>query len=480
MTRSTGRFSLAAASAAPEGGASAQAQAPSAPRSPTAFARDHPLAASPVIAGSATAAPSHPDRRPRRRPPPGSALFASAAARTAAGLAAVPAPAGWDRGSAPTKSLGYAIVPSAPDAGFALRAPRHRPRCVGAARNLVAGRPTPPCPPPRAEVERLEAEREASRAGAKVLLRLRQAGGPPAEPLADLQWDMRHDRRHRRRLVRGRAGRRASRVGIIDTGIDGSHPDIAPNFDAALSRNFTTDIPTIDGPCEDADAASTRRTSTTTGTARTWPARSARRSTASASPASRRTSRWSTSGPARTPGYFFLQPTLDALTYAGDIGIDVVNMSFYIDPWLFNCTDNPADTPGRAGEQRDDHRGHAAGDRLRARARRDARSPPRATRRPTSATRPRRHQPDYPAGTAHDRDVDNCCITVPTETQRRDLGLRDRARRAQGVLLELRHSSRPTSPRPGGDAYDSPDDALRRAGNLILAAYPQQRRRGQG
>ena len=41
-------------------------------------------------------------------------------------------------------------------------------------------------------------------------------------------------------------------------------------------------------------------------------------------------------------GYFFLQPTVNALTYAGDHGIDVVNMSFYIDPWLYNCADNPA------------------------------------------------------------------------------------------------------------------------------------------
>ena len=49
-------------------------------------------------------------------------------------------------------------------------------------------------------------------------------------------------------------------------------------------------------------------------------------------------------------GYFFLGPTLDALTYAGDNGIDVVNMSFYIDPWLYNCTANPADSPA---EQRD-------------------------------------------------------------------------------------------------------------------------------
>ncbi len=33
---------------------------------------------------------------------------------------------------------------------------------------------------------------------------------------------------------------------------------------------------------------------------------------------------------------------LDALTYAGNLGIDVVNMSYYVDPWLYNCASNPA------------------------------------------------------------------------------------------------------------------------------------------
>jgi len=50
-------------------------------------------------------------------------------------------------------------------------------------------------------------------------------------------------------------------------------------------------------------------------------------------------------------GYFLLAPTLAALTYAGDIGVDVVNMSFYTDPWLFNCTKNPADSPAEQAEQ---------------------------------------------------------------------------------------------------------------------------------
>jgi subtilisin family serine protease len=50
-------------------------------------------------------------------------------------------------------------------------------------------------------------------------------------------------------------------------------------------------------------------------------------------------------------GYVFLQPVVDALTFAGDNGIDVVNMSFYIDPWLFNCLDNPADDDAARLEQ---------------------------------------------------------------------------------------------------------------------------------
>ena len=60
-------------------------------------------------------------------------------------------------------------------------------------------------------------------------------------------------------------------------------------------------------------------------------------------------------------GFFFLQPTVDALTYAGRNGIDVVNMSFFTDPWLYNCADNPADSAGGAGRAADDHQGHPAG-----------------------------------------------------------------------------------------------------------------------
>ena len=51
-------------------------------------------------------------------------------------------------------------------------------------------------------------------------------------------------------------------------------------------------------------------------------------------------------------GYFFLSRPSTRSTYAGDAGLDVVNMSFYVDPWLYNCKGGaPEDTPEQAAEQ---------------------------------------------------------------------------------------------------------------------------------
>ena len=142
-------------------------------------------------------------------------------------------------------------------------------------------------------------------------------------------------------------------VGVIDTGIDASHPDIAPNFDAALSRNFTVDIPRSTGPARSSRTAParTRPTSTRTATARTWPAH---RGGAERVGDRRRRPGGAAGEPAGRPGLrlFFLKPTVDAITYAADHGVDVVNLSFFVDPWLFNCPDNPADSPAEQLEQR--------------------------------------------------------------------------------------------------------------------------------
>ncbi len=223
----------------------------------------------------------------------------------------------------------------------------------GVARNRVIG-----TAPKAARVQagaakaiQAKAVEKEGRAGATPVKR---GKNPKAEPLSDLQWDMQQI--HANEAHKYETGDKRVLVGVLDTGVDGSHPDIAPNFNRALSRNFTVDIPTdangdvVDGPCEVAscvDPADVDDDGHGTHVA-----------SSIASPVNR----LGVSGVApnvsivniragQDSGYFFLQPTVDALTYAGDIGIDVVNMSYYVDPWLFNCVDNPADSPESQLEQ---------------------------------------------------------------------------------------------------------------------------------
>ncbi len=88
------------------------------------------------------------------------------------------------------------------------------------------------------------------------------------EPLAARQWDM--QMMHVTEANQKQPGDKRVTVGIIDTGVDGKHPDIAPNFSEALSRNFVRDIPNDPvgqrgrRPVRGRRAASTRSTSTTT------------------------------------------------------------------------------------------------------------------------------------------------------------------------------------------------------------------------
>ena len=104
------------------------------------------------------------------------------------------------------------------------------------------------------KVERDEVEK-AGRLGSNR--RLQPGPRPDAEPLADLQWDMQQMNATVDGSYQVEQGDERVLVGILDTGVDGTHPDIAPNFSNDLSRNFTVDIPVdadgneIDGPCAD-------------------------------------------------------------------------------------------------------------------------------------------------------------------------------------------------------------------------------------
>jgi lantibiotic leader peptide-processing serine protease len=230
-------------------------------------------------------------------------------------------------------------------ARFVRRANRTR-AIDGVARNAVIGH-APGAGRDRPEWRRLEAEPSG---------RHRSGGDRPVagDPLSGEQWDMQMIGATPSGSYRRQPGGHAVRVGIIDTGIDGDHPDIAPNFDRALSRNFTKDNPVEgidDGPCEHPGCVDpVDEDDDGHGTHVAGMVGAALNGLGIAGVAPKVDLVNIRAG--QDSGFFLLKPTLDALTYAGRHGIDVVNMSYFIDPWLFNCAANPADTPRQRAEQR--------------------------------------------------------------------------------------------------------------------------------
>jgi subtilisin family serine protease len=343
----------------------------------------------------------------------------------------------------------------------------------GVARNRAIGFAPKLTRPSRATLEKLEVRQAAAERAARVKASAKRGhapGAPAPEPLAGRQWDMQQIGATSTGSYARERGSRKVMVGVMDTGIDGSHPDIAPNFNARLSRNLTTDIPSIDGPCEVpscVDPANVDDNEHGTHVASTIGSPINGLGMAGVAPNVQLVNIRA----GQDSGFFFLAPTLDAFTYAGRVGIDVVNMSFFTDPWLFNCKANPADSPQEQMEQRtiikatqlaaDFARRH--GVTLVAAEGNEATDLGHPTVDDTS--------PDFPEGTAKHRDIDNSCITVPTETR----GVI--AVSATGPSLRKSYYSNYGTEEtdlaaPGGDVYDSPDHN-RHVENAVLAAYPE-------
>jgi subtilisin family serine protease len=344
---------------------------------------------------------------------------------------------------------------------------------VGAVRDRVIGVAPKQTRARAGDLERLTSERNAARGTGgqsdAITSPATRTAAPVPEPLANRQWDMQQIGATANGSYAKNPGSHKVKVGIIDTGIDGTHPDIAANFDSALSRNFVTDIPSIDGPCEhpscvdpaneDDDGHGTHVASTIgspingLGMAGVAPGVSLVNIRAG-----------------QDSGYFFLQPTLEALVYAGDIGVDVVNMSFYTDPWLFNCLNNPADSPAEQAEQkvireatqRAINYAVAHGVLPVAAAGNEATDLGHPTADATS--------PDFPPGTERLRVIDNSCITVPTESKG-VVAVGSTGPTTRKAYYSNYGTEQTDIAAPGGDAYDSPANTSDPR-NLVLAAYP--------
>jgi len=234
--------------------------------------------------------------------------------------------------------------------------------------------------PPGTNSQAAEAAACASLYGVPV------AGNP--DPLSPCQWDMRAIGATASGSYAVNRGRGA-RVGDIDTGIDLTNSDIMPNVDLAASCDFIyADTPTSN-PAEQVTRGDCSNKSALqdlaghgTHTAGTIAAPINGMGTSGVAPEA--TIVVLKAGTEQ--GFFFTQSVVDALMYAGNQHLDVVNMSFFADPWLFNCRndqehrhepphyrrDQPGLPPGRRGEPAGQQQLHRPADRAAGRRRGDS------------------------------------------------------------------------------------------------------------
>ena len=243
--------------------------------------------------------------------------------------------------------------------------------------------------------------------------------GPLAEPLSDLQWDMEMIGATPDGAWEEATGKGVD-VGIMDTGIDARHPDIAPNFDAKRSRNFTTDIPDIDGPCEYKDCkdpANVDNDGHGTHVAGIVAAADNEFGIGGVAPDATLVNVRA----GQDSGYFFLYETVKALVYSGDIRLDVVNMSFYTDPWLYNCTSPDEYVSGTVSDaQLTEQRliSELVLGAVEYASDRGVTLVAAAGNEHTDLAAPTRSDatsPDYPPNTAQPRVVKNTCLNLPSE-----------------------------------------------------------------
>ncbi|OIJ87230.1 S8 family serine peptidase [Streptomyces colonosanans] len=151
------------------------------------------------------------------------------------------------------------------------------------------------------------------------------------DPLESLQWDLpaiKADKAHEKTL-----GSHDVTVAVIDTGVDDTHPDLAPNFNRDASVNCVSGKPnTADGAWRPSATESNHGThvageiaAAKNGIGMTGVAPGVQVAGIKVS---------------NPDGYFYTEAVVCGFVWAAEHHVDVTNNSYYTDPWNFNCLDD--------------------------------------------------------------------------------------------------------------------------------------------
>lgn len=152
---------------------------------------------------------------------------------------------------------------------------------------------------------------------------------PGSDSLSGLQWDMAQIHAPEARAING--GDSSVLVGDIDTGLDYTHPDLAPNVDDANSVNCVSGAPVQGMVAANDDNGHGTHTAGTiaaavNGIGIIGVAPNVRIAGIKAGNAA---------------GFFFPEAVVCAFYWAGSHHMNVTNNSYFADPWLFNCKNDP-------------------------------------------------------------------------------------------------------------------------------------------
>ena len=160
--------------------------------------------------------------------------------------------------------------------------------------------------------------------GQLVVVPNNEVSNTGTDPLEPEQWSMQQIRTVAAQAKQ--AGRPAVQVGIVDSGIDGNHPDFVlngqSNVDCQRGADFTFQGPGIGSPlaCVDNNFHGTHVAGIV----------AARRNGIGVVGVAPNV----TLVPIKVcdaDGHCYVSDAVEGLTYAGDLGLDVINMSFYVD-----------------------------------------------------------------------------------------------------------------------------------------------------
>jgi subtilisin family serine protease len=149
------------------------------------------------------------------------------------------------------------------------------------------------------------------------------------DSLSGLQWDMVQIHTPEAHAITG--GSPSVLVGDIDTGLDFTHPDLAANVDFANSASC------VSGVADNSPAAWMDDNGHGTHTAGTIAAASNGIGIVGVAP----NVKIAGIKAGNADGFFFPEAVVCAFMWAGSHHMQVTNNSYFADPWLFNCKNDP-------------------------------------------------------------------------------------------------------------------------------------------